>query len=75
MFFSASLSGNMGYLEMTLGQVPNEDDDLEAWSNNHFNALEKLCTNHDFEHLDSSHGRNNILVGGYPTGYRKTACD
>jgi hypothetical protein len=56
---------------MTLGRAIDEKDDEEARGTELFAALDKLRTVHDFEHLDSSHGRNSVLVPGDQPGTEK----
>jgi hypothetical protein len=58
-FISSSPSGNVRYLAMTKGQLPNEDKDISDALDK---VLDRLRTEHKFDHLDSSHGRNCILV-------------
>jgi hypothetical protein len=44
---------------MTKGQLPNKDMDISDALDK---VLDLLSTEHKFDHLDSSHGRNCIFV-------------
>ena len=59
-FLSASPTGNVRFLGMTMGDVPMQkvtSDDVQE-------IQKKLSDNFHFRHLDNSHGRNYITVGG-----------
>ena len=59
-FLSASPTGNVRFLGMTMGDVPMQkvtSDDVQE-------IQKKLIDNFHFRHLDNSHGRNYITVGG-----------
>jgi hypothetical protein len=56
-FVSTSPSGNVRYLGMTKGRLP--DRDISDELHEVLDALRSTC---GFDHLDSSHGRNCILV-------------
>ena len=59
-FLSASLTGNVRFLGMTMGDVP-----MQKVSSTEVRELrEALIDKFQFYHLDNSHGRNYITVGG-----------